>query len=182
MHGGSVEGPSRKKGGRRRRHGTEEVALQITSMADIFTILLVFLLKSYSVSATNVNVAKDLQLPSARGGDTSVEAMKVEVTASGIQLESEPVISLTNFVTKSGDVSQDGTIPALIKALTKEREKQRAIASAKGEKEEDIKKNLNSQLLIIADKKAPYKLLKLVLASATAKDYTDFKLVVVTQD
>ena len=183
MHVGDSGGPSRKsKSGRRRRHGSEEVALQITSMADIFTILLVFLLKSYSVSAINVSVGKDIQLPVARGGGDSVEAMKVEVTPAGIQVESNPVVTLANFVVKNTDVSPDGTFPALIKALAKEREKQRAIATAKGENQDDAKKKQDSKLLIIADKRVPYKLLKLVLASATAQDYTDFKLVVVTQD
>lgn len=188
MHMGDCGNMKRRAGGRRgRRHtGSEEVALQITSMADIFTILLVFLLKSYSVSAIDVDVGKEIKLPIANGGTESVEAMKVQVTETGITLEGAPVIKFEKYEPRAGEVSRDGTIPELVKALKKEREKQRQIASAsvkQGEKiEEAVKKNFDSKLLVIADKKVPYRLLKNVLASASEMDFTDFKLVVVTAD
>lgn len=176
-------GGSRRKGARARRaHGNEEVALQITSMADIFTILLVFLLKSYSVSAINVNVGKDIKLPTARGGTEQVEAMKVEVTGTSIAIEGIAIegLVLENFQVPAGALSREGTIPKLVEALGKERAKQRALASAQGSETE--KKPLDPKLLVIADKQVPYKLLKYVLASASVHDYTDFKLVVVTED
>jgi len=190
MHMGESGNMARRSGGSgrrsRRRVNQEEVALQITSMADIFTILLVFLLKSYSVSAIDVDVGKEIKLPVANGGTESVEAMKVQVTETGITLEGKPVIRFEKYEPHNGEVAKDGTIPELVKALKKEREKQRQIASAsvkQGEKPEDaIKKNFDSKLLVIADKKVPYRLLKNVLSSASEMDFTDFKLVVVTAD
>jgi biopolymer transport protein ExbD len=170
----------------RRSGGQEEVALQITSMADIFTILLVFLLKSYSVSAIDIDVGKEIKLPVATGGTESVEAMKVQVTETGITLEGKPVVKFEKYAPRAGEISKDGSMPELVKALKAEREKQRQIASAavkQGEKpEEAVKKNFDSKLLVIADKKVPYHLLKNVLASASEMDFTDFKLVVVTAD
>lgn len=189
MHMGECGNMARRGGsGRRgrRRTGQEEVALQITSMADIFTILLVFLLKSYSVSAIDIDVGKEIKLPIANGGTESVEAMKVQVTETGITLEGQPVIKFEKYEPRGGDISRDGSIPELVKALKKEREKQRQIASAsvkQGTKVEDaVKKNFDSKLLVIADKKVPYRLLKNVLSSASEMDFTDFKLVVVTAD
>ncbi len=191
MNVGSTEsaGSSRSRKGRRRAHGgNEEVGLQITSMADIFTILLVFLLKSYSVSAIDLTVGKDVQLPSARGGTDRVEAMKLEVTGTGIAIEGNPVISFENYEPKASDVGRDGTIPAVVKALGKEREKQRALASAGAPTVNPDgtpvteKKFPEAQLLVVADKKVPYKVLKLILSSASMQDYTDFKLVVVSED
>jgi hypothetical protein len=154
-------------------------------MADIFTILLVFLLKSYSVSAINVDVGKDIKLPVANGGTESVEAMKIQVTALGITVEGQPVLNLKNYEPSPSDVARDGTYPEVVKALKREREKQRQIASEQvkqGAKVEDVKANFDSKLLVIADKAVPYKLLKGVLTSASAQDFTDFKLVVVTAD
>jgi len=186
MHVGGGDGGgggSRRKGARKKRsHGNEEVALQITSMADIFTILLVFLLKSYSVSAINVNVGKDIHLPSARGGTEQVEAMKLEVTGTTIAIEgiAIPDLVMDNYRPSPRDLSREGTIPKLVEALGKERAKQRALASAQGSETE--KKPMDPKLLVIADKQVPYKLLKYVLASASMQDYTDFKLVVVTED
>jgi biopolymer transport protein ExbD len=188
MHMGECGNMARRGGaGRRRRRGaTEEVALQITSMADIFTILLVFLLKSYSVSAIDVDVGKEIKLPVANGGSESVEAMKVQVTESGITLEGKPIVKFEKYEPRPGEVSKDGTMPELVKALKAEREKQRQIASAsvkQGTKPEDaVKKNFDTKLLVIADRKVPYRLLKNVLSSASEMDFTDFKLVVVTAD
>lgn len=187
MHVGE-HGQSRRGGpkGRRRSGTNEEVALQITSMADIFTILLVFLLKSYSVSAINVDVGKDIKLPVANGGTESVEAMKIQVTSAGIMVEGNPVLKLNNYEPSGSDVARDGTYPELVKALKREREKQRQIATAQvkeGAKAEDAaKQNFDQKLLVIADKQVPYRLLKGVLTSASAQDFTDFKLVVVTAD
>lgn len=187
MHVGGSSGSSRRgSGGRKRRsHGSDEVALQVTSMADIFTILLVFLLKSYSVSAIDVDVGKEIQLPVANGGTESVEAMRVQVTPSGITIEGKPVMTLTNFVATPGDIDGDGNFPEVVKALKREREKQRQIASEQlkqGAQPDVVKANFDSKLLVIADKKVPYKLLRIVLSSASTMDFTDFKLVVVTAD
>lgn len=176
MHVGDSGGGRRR--GRGRHRGNEEVALQITSMADIFTILLVFLLKSYAVSAVNVNVSKDMKLPIARGGTDQIEALKVEVGEKGVTVEGESVANFTNYEPNSGELSRDGNIVGLVKALRKERDKQRQLAAANPSE----KKELDSKLLVIADKKVPYKTLKLVLSSATVEDYTDFKLVVVSED
>ena len=170
----------------RRRGANEEVALQITSMADIFTILLVFLLKSYSVSAIDIDVGKEIKLPVASGGTESVEAMKVQVTETGITLEGKPVLKFEHYKPNSREITSEGTMPELVKAFKREREKQREIASAavkQGEKPDDaVKRNFDSKLLVIADKKVPYHLLKNVLASASELDFTDFKLVVVNAD
>jgi hypothetical protein len=56
------------------------MALQITSMADIFTILLVFLLKSYSTGALDIAPSKGMKLPEVQLATGSVEALKVEVS------------------------------------------------------------------------------------------------------
>ncbi len=177
--GGSVS----RRGRGRRSHGSEEVALQITSMADIFTILLVFLLKSYSVSALNIDVSKDLKLPTARGGNEQVEALKVAVTENGIQVEGVQVVELSNFAPRQSEVGVDGSLRPVVEALAKEKKKQREIASQMGKTKPDEKEEANDRkLLVIADKKVPYKILKMVLASASAQDYTDFKLVVVSED
>jgi biopolymer transport protein ExbD len=189
MHMGESGNVARRGGSTRKRRsrGGEEIALQITAMADIFTVLLVFLLKSYSVSMINIDVNKDVLLPIANGGQESVEALKVQVSAESITVEGTPVVVLKDYEpVNRRDVQADGTYPEVVKALKREREKQRQIASEKvkqGEKPEEVAKaGFDGKLLVVADKKVPYKLLKNVLTSASAQDYTDFKLVVVNAD
>lgn len=180
MYAGGTQSVSRKSGRRRSSRGTEEVALQITSMADIFTILLVFLLKSYSVSATNINLGKDAELPYARGGTEPIDALKIEVHRGGISLEGNSVLEWSNFEPNKDQVSGQGTLPGLVKAFEKERDRQKVLNKASGE--ESGRKDYDSKLLVIADKNIPYKTLKLVLGSASSLEFTDYKLVVVQED
>src|SRR5262244_3024701 len=87
---------------------SEEMALQITSMADIFTIILVFLLKSYATSAITVTPTAGMLLPEAHAGDTSVEALKVEISQNAVQVDGQPVVKLNTFAFDAGDLQANG--------------------------------------------------------------------------
>lgn len=152
---------------------SEEMALQITSMADIFTILLVFLLKSYATGAVNLNPSKGVTLPSAQAPDTSVEALKLEVSEAGVVVEGNSVVALKGFKFETTDLQGNGTSKTLVKALERERQRQLLIAKANS----DVK--IDPRIVIMADQRVPYSTLKSVLASAAVNGYTDFKLAVV---
>src|SRR5437868_652994 len=92
----------------RSRHQSEEMALQITSMADIFTIILVFLLKSYATSAVNVTPTAGLLLPEAHAGDAPIEAVRVEISKEAVQVDGLPVVKLTNFDFDKSDLQPNG--------------------------------------------------------------------------
>lgn len=154
------------------RRQSEEMSLQITSMADIFTILLVFLLKSYSTSALAVQPAKGMSLPQAQAGEQSVEALKIMVSESSVEVEGQPVTTLNHFEFDPKDL-KNGASEALNQALEKERKRQLLIAQSNS----DVK--VDSKVIVVADQHAPYSTLKTVLASAALQGYTDFKLAVV---
>lgn len=60
----------------KKKKSSEEMTIQITSMADIFTIILVFLLKSYSTSAVNITPSNGLKLPTAQAAEVQVVFLK----------------------------------------------------------------------------------------------------------
>jgi biopolymer transport protein ExbD len=155
------------------RHVSEEMNLQITSMADIFIILLVFLLKSYSTSALAITPSKDLALPQASAGEQSVEALKIQVSENSVEVEGNLAANLNHFEFDSKDLQQGGASQTLSAALEKERKRQLLIAQSNT----DVK--VDSKIIIIADQHAPYSTLKTVLSSAALQGYTDFKLAVV---
>jgi biopolymer transport protein ExbD len=157
------------------RRGSEEMSLQITSMADIFTILLVFLLKSYSTSALAISPSKGLELPQAQASDEQVEALKVMVSESSVEVEGQPAATLEHFTFDSKDI-QNGASVSLNEALEKARKRQLLIAQSNT----DVK--VDSKIIVVADQHAPYSTLKTVLASAALQGYTDFKLAVVKGD
>lgn len=163
---------------RKRRFGSKkpkhsgEMELQITSMADIFTILLVFLLKSYS-SGINVTPSIGMILPDAQASESVIEALKIEVSQTGVQIEGKPVSTLLKFAFDSTDLETNGSSRSLTAALELERKRQLLIAQHNS----DVK--VDAKVVIVADQRAPYSTLKTVLASAAVQGYTDFKLAVI---
>jgi biopolymer transport protein ExbD len=145
-------------------------------MADIFTILLVFLLKSYASGSLGVSISRDVTLPVARGSDEDVQALKIEVSEQMIQVEGRPVVALQQFSYSPADVSETGALRPVERALASERGKQSVIASSN----EDVK--VDARVLVMADQRTPYRTLKAVLASAALQGFTDFKLVVVKDE
>lgn len=166
----------KKNGLIKNRAQSEDMSLQITSMADIFTILLVFLLKSFATSAVNITPTKGMLLPEAHAGETSVEALKVEISQEGVLVEGQPAAVLKQFAFEATDLQPNNVSQSLSKALERERQRQLLIAKANT----DVK--VDAKIMVIADQRAPYGTIKSVLASAAVNGYTDFKLAVVKGD
>src|SRR5580704_13479425 len=94
---------NKAKFGAKKKKGTEMV-LQITSMADVFTIILVFLLKSYATSSINITPAPGMKLPAAAVTEDQVEAIKVEISSSAVQVDDAVVANLKNFRFAASDL------------------------------------------------------------------------------
>ena len=154
----------------------DQMELQITSMADIFTIILVFLLKSYSTGMVNVQPTAGTTLPQAAGAEAEFNALKVEISKTGVLVEGTPVTLLKEFEADKAEVQNNGTFKSLNTALEKERKRQLLIA----QKNTDVK--VDARVVVIADQHAPYSTIKSVLASAAVNGYTDFKLAVIRGD
>ena len=150
----------------KKRHLNEEMALQITSMADIFTILLVFLLKSYSTNLTTLAPTAEMTLPEAHAEEVKKEASKLEIAADSISIDDKVVVTLKDFQFTADDLKKSGTSSTLYGALMTERKKQTLVAS-------------DSSMLIMADERTPYSTVKRVLASLADTGFVDLNLVVV---
>jgi biopolymer transport protein ExbD len=166
----------KKKGMFKKHAQSEEMALQITSLADIFVIILVFLLKSFSTGSVNLTPTKGMQLPQAQGGEASFEALKVEITETAVSVEDQPAAELKAFKFAPSDLRQNGSSGALSKVLERERQRQLMIARANS----DVK--VDPKILVVSDQRVPYATVKSVLATAALNGYTDFKLAVVKGD
>lgn len=163
----------KKKFGSSANRGSGDVSLNITAMADIFTVLLVFLLMGFSTGAVNIFPSPGITLPSGAADEGHIEALKIEIGREGVQLESKPAAQLANYRFAPGDIQPDGTAKSLAGAVRESRERQIALAGANT----DVK--LDSRIIVIADEKVPYSTVKAVLATAAVAGYTDFKLAVV---
>jgi len=143
----------------------EQMALQITSMADIFVIILVFLLKSYSVEGLPYEPTVAVNPPTAKGRIEKTDAAKVEISSKLVALGGKPIAAMKDFKFMSADMDSEGTSQALRKALARIRPN--AVGGAKG-----------PRLIVVADEGAPYETIKAVLASAASEGYLDIQLAV----
>ena len=149
--------------------------IQITSMVDMFVILLVFLLKSYSTSPVQISPSKSLSLPESSVQTDPVDVIKLVVSKNGIYVEDRRIVPLT-----SGELSEedkDKTDAQFIKKLFDELDvqakKTRGIASVNETVEFDGK------ILMQADRDLPYAILQKVMYTSMLAGYADMKLAVV---
>lgn len=85
----------KKKGSRVRTD--DEAKLNITPMMDIFTIILVFLLKMYSAQGQLVTPAKGLTLPTSSVTNTAHEALSVKILGDKLLAENIVVLEGAAF-------------------------------------------------------------------------------------
>ena len=153
---------------------TGEVALQITSMADIFTILLVFLLKGLSSDALQITPSNGTHLPQGLNTAALQEpALQIELSKDGITVEKEFITSLDHFKIVDQSIAKDGTITALGERLNKERERQKLIAQAN----DSVK--IDGRVIILSDESIPFATMKPILRTLSANGYSEIKFAVV---
>lgn len=154
---------------KRKKHD-QDMSLQITSMADIFMILLVFLLKSYSTSVSNVAPTGDTKLPIASDATGDIkDTLKLEIASNAILVDAQPVVKLKNLEFLPGELQANGQAAALSKSLLSQRKRM-------------PNPNMDSSLLVMADEKTPYSTIGPVLASAALAGFVDLQLVVVKKE
>lgn len=151
--------------------------IQITSMVDMFVILLVFLLKSYTTSPITINATKDLTLAESTSTTDPIDVVKLVVSQSGIFIEDVKIMDLTagTFAPADIDRNDEAYIPTLFKALDEQAEKMKGIAKVNEAVEFDGK------VLVQADRALSYDVLKKVLYTSMMAGYADVKLAVLSK-
>jgi biopolymer transport protein ExbD len=177
------------------KKNSQEMALNITSMADIFTIILVFLLKSFSAEGSSLTPNLRLQLPSAKRGAQVSETLKVEISADAIQIDGKVAAKLSNFEFDPNEVGQVSQVHAGIDQaiaavrakhpLPKQADAAQAAAQAGSAAQllsPPVISPADTALTVMADQKTPYHTLSTVLASAANHGYTAYRLIVVKEE
>lgn len=165
-----------------RKHLSQKSAstfkIQITSMVNMFVILLVFLLKSYSTSPVNIVPSNQLTLPSSTSTKDPVDAVKLVVSQNGIFVEDKQVVSLAAGQLGTADVDATDTnfIRSLYNELDTQAQKTKGIAKVNNELEFDGK------VILQADRTLPYALLKKVMYTSMMAGYSDVKIAVVSKE
>ncbi len=147
-----------------RRAPSTAVRPQLTSLVDMMTILLVFLLKSFSMEGELMTTADGLHLPTSSSADRAYPEVSVEVTRAGLQLDGRHLMDLETLVALDTD-----TVPELLDELT-----QLAAVPAEAPDERSV--------TIQCDRDHGFRVLKRVMATCSLAGFTDFSLLVLRED
>jgi biopolymer transport protein ExbD len=175
-------------------------ALNVTSMTDMFTIMLVFLLQTYTTSEIQIVPDKDQALPVSTSEINPVMALQVSVTQSELKVEDRVIASIkdADFSNKDIDAHDPNFIQPLFQALEKIAKDEKArdekyqadIAAGTPQMIKDAHGNLipaprpnpgilEGRILVKADQSLPYGILRKVMYTASMAGFPKMKMATV---
>ena len=165
-----------------RRQGGE-AALNITSMMDMMTIILVFLLKNYSNEDISVAPSDDLMIPISSAMKAPKLAVNVIVSRKDIVVDGESVLNLDQEVDDNGDVviivpeeeKRGQLITKLYDRLLEKAETAKDLGGRTGNADFEFK----GEILLQCDKRLPFALVREVMFSAGQAQFSNFRFVVI---
>jgi biopolymer transport protein ExbD len=169
--GGSI---GNRGGAGRRAHGGA-ASLNLTPMIDMFTILLVFLIKSYSTDPAFLTPTQNIELSKTTSEKIAPNEMVLIIGKDGILVEGKLVVAFKDGTIDSKLVKA-GVLPELQKALEAQAAKTKFIA----ERNSSVK--FSGTLILQADQKLPFDSLKPVLRTAGLVGYNDIKFAGLYED
>jgi biopolymer transport protein ExbD len=167
--------PGRAKKARKSRHFAEKKGdISINSLLDILSVILVFLLKSYSASSIVLKPAKDLHPPFSQSTLAPEESTAVTVTVNHILVDDKPCVNLENGKVMSRDQSQGGM---LIQPLFEEL--QQAVDHQKRISQRNSKAEFKGIMTIIGDRYVKSTLILQIMYTAGLSEFSKFKFMLV---
>lgn len=147
---------------RQKRQGS--AGINLVSLMDIFTILVFFLLVNSSTTAQPPN-AKVIELPTSVAEKLPKETLTIMVSKNNIIVNGRAIVEANVAMRSAGD-----TIAALQQELLYQASKTPAAVNALGVAERDV--------TIMGDKTIPYKLLRKIMMTCSAAEFSKISLAV----
>ena len=151
----------------------ESLSLNLTPMLDIFSILVTFLLMSYSTDPTAHDVNADVELPDSATVATLDEIPAIVVTKSDILVNDKKITTIVNGDVPEADRSQ-GAIMPVYRELQKISEMNKQVAARLSPE----KKAATGRITMEMHKEHNFKLTKRIMLSAQQAEFITFNLVV----
>ncbi len=151
---------------------TEKIARpELTALVDLITILLVFLLKSFSVDGNFTQVNDEIHLPTSDKADRGRSLPTLQITPDEVLFNGSPVAVLS-------DRSDEGEV--LTAALTSKRQEMTGQLAGDASLQENNSPG-GDALLIQCDRNHDFQVLGQVLRACSAAGFTDLSLVTQTE-
>ena len=161
---------------RRGKKSGGTIDVDITSLLDILTILLVFLLQSYNSSGVVINVPKEIEIPKSSSETLNTFGVNVQVSKSQIWVDDKEVVNTESI--DQGQLFDEGgrRIIPLFNQLVKIKE-----TIKQSEKLSPDAKKFSGVANLVIDKSLKYNYLKRVMYTCAAAGFKEFKFVVLAE-
>jgi biopolymer transport protein ExbD len=137
---------------------------QLTSLVDVMTILLVFLIKSFSVEGTLVTPSDDLKLPVSTSAKPPRPTCSIEITRGAVIAEGNILAGIEQFSN-----ADSMNIPVLYDWMRLQAEKCRDTLRTR-------------EVLIQADKETEFNIIKRVMFTCSKAGFTDYSVLVLGEN
>lgn len=144
----------------------EKGGLNMNAMMDMMTIILLFLLKSFSTEGSLVTPSEQLTLPVSHQGEKPKKELNVSVAKDVIMVNDKVIFELENL-------TEDMIIiPALYEKLGEYAEQEREL-------EVEVGKEFNHEVIIQGDQTIPFDLLYKVMYTCSRSDFYKMRLLTI---
>jgi biopolymer transport protein ExbD len=148
----------------------QSFTLNITSMTDMFTILLVFLLQSFAAGEVSIDPIQGLNLPDSSTEKNPIFGVKLALSPTELVFDQTTIAKVvnSNFETTVIDSNDSNFIKPLFEELQK---------INKSDKESDKQLAKHGRILFQADRDLPYSTIRKVMYTASMAGFPNLKLV-----
>ena len=157
--------PSRSK-----KHDTNPKGeLNMNSMMDMMTIILLFLLKSFSTDGVLVAPSEDLTLPTSIRAEKPKKELNVAISQDAIIVNDIPILPLSALQ------HDEMMIPALNAKLAEYADQEKQL-------ELDVGKEFTHQVIIQGDRAIPFEVLIKVMYTCSQSEFYKMRLLTIKKD
>jgi len=133
---------------------------QLTSLVDVMTILLVFLIKSFSAEGNLITTSGDLKLPDSRSQESVRLISSIKITRGTICIDDKVITEIENI-----ERSDSMMISELYSVLST-----------------DKKYTGKNELMIESDRETPFEIIKKVMYTCSQAGKTDFTILALREE
>jgi biopolymer transport protein ExbD len=158
-----------KKFGRSKKTGY--ASLMLTSLVDMFTIIVIFLLMNFSANGEVLYMSKDIKLPDAYHGAQLERAPVISVSAGSVTFDGKLLLQTADL--EKGDVLN---VPELEDALRDEKRRYEQIHA--NDPDHPFKGLVNVQ----ADRRIPFKVIKRVMFACNQSGFGNISFAALSKE
>lgn len=157
--------------------------VDITSLLDIITILLVFLIMSYNPAGIEFNIDKGLELPRSKSKDFVKNTIVVQVSKEAIWVDDKKILEITDFKNIKADLDGKRIVSLYNELLNKKELSNQVTSMAPPGAKKNENENLNKTMInLIIDKSIRYTFIKKILYTCANAGFLKYKLLVQGQE